>query len=58
MGLLIYVFKEEDKEKLIHLGYELLREDNIKHVYIFAVNQEHKFDLEGIDFLYSNTLSF
>lgn len=58
MGLLIYVFKEEDKEKLISLGYELLREDSVKHVYIFAVNQEQKFNLEGIDFLYSNTLSF
>lgn len=58
MGLLIYVFKEEDKERLISLGYKMLREDNIKHIYIFASKEDRRSDLEGIEFVYSNTLSF
>ena len=31
----IYVMREEDKDKMVQLGYKLYREDAANHVFIF-----------------------
>lgn len=53
----VYVFSDEDKDKLLSRGYQLLKSDEKEHVYIFE-NSGEKFDEDGIEFAFSNTLTF
>lgn len=60
----IYVMSEEDKQKMIALGYELVRDDAWNGVFIFAAKDKASFadsdelDKLGIRHANSNVMSF
>lgn len=45
----IYVMRQEDKNKMIELGYELLKEDPRNGVWVFENNNKLTFDACGVD---------
>lgn len=57
----IYVFDERDRDKLLRLGYQLLQEDIIRDIYVFA-NQEMRdvqvFEHLALPCVETNTLTF
>jgi len=58
MGRFIYVFSSEARDKLIQLGYALLKHDKRNNIFIFENNPELKFTSKNIEFALSDTLTF
>lgn len=58
MERFLYVFDKESRDKLISVGFELLKSDNKNDVYIFANRMDMAFELASISFVRSNTLTF
>lgn len=55
----IYVFSEEDRDKLLGFGFLLLKNDLRNSVFVFKSNDDLKFDLFTVkNFVESNTLTF
>lgn len=60
----IYVKSELDKEKMLELGYSLMKEDSKNGVWVFLNKNVKTFDYDGkiakagIQFALSNTLTF
>lgn len=58
----IYVFDEENKNKLIELGFTQIKNDCLNSIYIFALPLNDKFSLNILDgvsnYSLSNTLTF
>lgn len=57
----IYVFSDDDRDKMLDRGYELLKADEKEHIYIFSLDGAECVgfdDDQGIVFALSNTLSF
>ena len=58
MEKFIYVVGEDARDRLIGMGYYLLREDDAQHIYVF-LNQGHQnFSCTDIQFAMSDTLTF
>ncbi len=54
----IYVFSEDDKDKLIKSGHHLLVNDENNSIYVFASDSSIYFTLNGVkDYMKSNTLT-
>lgn len=58
MEKFIYVFNIEDKEVLLGLGYNLLKEDMDKDIYIFLNKETLTFDKTTVRYALSNMLTF
>lgn len=54
----IYVFKKEDRDRLLSDGYVLLKEDDSNSMYVFEAGDKLVFELTDMDFVYSDTLTF
>ena len=54
----IYVFKKEDRDRLLSDGYVLLKEDDSNSIYVFEIGDKLVFELTDMDFVYSDTLTF
>lgn len=58
----IYVMSEQDKKKMLDLGYILVKEDIRNLMYVFQNKDIREFsnkgELSGIKFVMSNTLTF
>jgi hypothetical protein len=55
----IYVFDSSDKERLVNIGYKLLKEDNVNSIYIFKSDAKLSFDKQDMEkFVFSDVLSF
>lgn len=54
----IYVFDTASRDKLLAAGFILLKEDAGNRVYIFKADSALRFDLNGMDYVMSDTLSF
>ena len=55
----IYVFKEADRDKLLSLRYELVKNDENSHIYIFLNNKtDIDFSCKDINFALSDILTF
>ena len=57
----IKVFSENDKEKMIHLGHELLSSDDKSHVYVFINDNriQNEFQIDGaMELVMTDTLTF
>ena len=54
----IYVFEPDAKEKLLALGFQLLKEDAGNSIYVFEANESLQFGLDDISFMYSDKLTF
>lgn len=58
MGKFLYVFTQQDRDKLLHRNYALLKSDEIKKLYVFENIDELHFDLTDIDAVQSDILTF
>jgi len=60
----IYVMSEEDKDKMMALGYALVKEDKRNYMWVFRNKDAASFAREdelsgaGVKFALSNTLTF
>lgn len=54
----IYVTSIEAKDKLLSYGYNLLKSNEEKNIYVFENIQEQCFSLEPSEYALSNTLTF
>lgn len=56
--MFLYVMDSESKDKLVKLGFELLKENSKKTVWIFKNKPEQLFATVGIPCVVSDTLTF
>lgn len=56
--MFLYVMDTEIRDKLINLGYELLKSNPTKTVWVFVNNQTLSFDALDIPCVVSDTLTF
>jgi hypothetical protein len=54
----IYVFRVEDRDKLLALGYQLLKSDDSQGMYIFENLGLVKFSINDMKFVLTDTLTF
>lgn len=60
----IYVKSESDKEKMLKLGYSLMKEDSQNGIWVFlnedakTFNHANEITKAGIQFVLSSTLTF
>ena len=55
----IYVFNKENRDKMLDLGFVLLKNDEKNSVFVFKSNEKLAFELFTIkDFVESNILTF
>ena len=60
----VYVKSEQDRDLMLALGYDLMKEDKRNHIWIFqnkndiAFDSDGKLDNVGVKFVLSNTLTF
>lgn len=55
----IYVFDSADKERLVSIGYKLLKEDSMNSIYIFETDAKLSFAGQGVEkFIFSDVLTF
>lgn len=58
MEKFIYVFSLDDKETLLTKGYNLLKSDELNHIYIFENKSDFCFSENNMKFVYSDVLTF
>lgn len=54
----IYVFSDEDRDKLIAAGFRMMRHDDKQHIYTFENREDLHFALKNMAYMPSNTLTF
>lgn len=55
----VYVFSEDDKQKLIDAGFQLLKADTKNEIYTFKANDNLNFALNDVtEFVESDKLTF
>lgn len=58
MGKFIYVFSEEDRDKLIQNSYQLLKSDEKNGIYIFSNDGSFKFSKFDLSYIMSDVMTF
>lgn len=58
MPKFIYVFSEQEKDKLLAMKYEMIKRDKEKHIYVFLNKERLDFALGDIKYALSDTLTF
>lgn len=53
----VYVFKTDDRDKMLENGYRLLKADDQNNIFIFE-KSDARFEQLGVTFILSNTLTF
>lgn len=56
--MFIYVMDVESKDKLINLGYELLKNDEKNTIWVFSNKEDRQFDSLDIPCVVSDVLTF
>ena len=56
--MFIYVFDEETKDKMIELGYELLKESKNGIEFVFCINHSFTYSLPDEKYVISDVLTF
>ena len=54
----IYVFDEKARDKLLAMGYALLKTDERNKVYVFKNSDIQTFSTKDFSYITSNTLTF
>lgn len=60
----VYVMKKEDKDKMVAMGYSLIKEDRRNHIWVFKNKDVTTFASEdeitnaGVSFVLSDMLTF
>ncbi len=58
MANFIYVFDADGRDELLAMQYELLKSDEIRHIYVFLNKECRNFSCDGVKFALSDTLTF
>lgn len=58
MPKFIYIFSEQDKNKLLATKYEMIKCDKDKHIYVFLNKERLDFASGDIKYALSDTLTF
>lgn len=53
----VYIFTEEDRDKMLENGYRLIKSDNQNNIFIFE-NSDVRYEQLGVTFILSNTLTY
>jgi len=56
--MFIYVMDTESRDKLVNLGYELLKENETKTIWVFVNKSDQSFDAVDVPCVVSDTLTF
>lgn len=56
--MFIYVFDADSKEKLIELGYDLLKESEDGQQYVFNIDDNFTYGLSDVKYVLSDILTF
>lgn len=56
--MFIYVFDEETKDKMIALGYELLKESENGKEFVFYIDNNFTYSLSDTKYVISDVLTF
>lgn len=54
----IYVFSIDGRDKLLAMHYELLKSDDIKHIFVFLNKEQQNFSCDGVPYAMSDILTF
>lgn len=54
----LYVFSERERDALLAMNYTLIKSNETKHTYVFENRAELHFDLNEINAIPSDTLTF
>ena len=54
----VYVFTEDDKNQMLASGYQLVRADESRKLFIFENRSNLTFDKKAVKYVYSNSLVF
>ena len=54
----IYVFTKSDRDRLLSLGFTILKADESTDIYVFVNNGQQKFTVDDMKFALSDTLTF
>lgn len=58
MSKFIYVFSEEGKDVLLSRGFELIKANEQKKIYVFLNSERKDFVFARIPYVFSDTLTF
>lgn len=58
MPRFIYVFTCEDRDTLINSGYALLKSNDKDQIYVFENSNELKFEMNDMELVFSDVLTF
>lgn len=58
MDNFIYVFTKSDRDRLLSLGFTILKADESTDIYVFVNNGQQKFTVDDMKFALSDTLTF
>lgn len=56
--MFIYVFDEETKDKMIELGYDLIKESKDGKEFVFCFNNNSIYSFSDIKYVVSDVLTF
>lgn len=56
--MFVYVMDEFSRDRLSELGYELLKEDNVNHIWVFSNKESAQFDDFDVPCVVSDVLTF
>lgn len=58
MSKFIYVFSVDDRDKLLSMGYTLIKSDERNSYYVFENRESLQFDVKDLRYIASSTLTF
>ncbi len=58
MSKFLYVFSEKERDKLLKLGYSLIKSDTKCDIFVFGNEDKLNFDKKTIEAIPSDTLTF
>ena len=58
MDSFIYVFTKSDRDRLLSLGFTILKADENTDIYVFVNDGQQKFTVDDMRFALSDTLTF
>lgn len=58
MPVFIYVFSEQERDKLLAMKFEIIKCDRERHVYVFLNSERLDFTDTDIKYVLSDTLTF
>lgn len=58
MNGFVYVFSDKGRDILLDREYELLKSDELNHIYVFVNKDKQNFACDGVPYVLSDTLTF